>query len=140
MEFSSVTVSYLVHATEDAVRLEGKIEEVLGIRKEEFQFDRTEGHYGNEVIFAKAHLIGSRAKEVSGVILSKIDTASRKALSGRLELSVDEHDALYLRLDRQSLGDKLKVSDEEPIRIKMKPKFRFGGRDKMIEEYRATLR
>ncbi len=53
---------------------------------------------------------------------------------------MDEHDALYLRIDRQSIDRELVISDEEPIRVKLKPKFRVGGRASMKEGYGEMIR
>ncbi|MCL5067309.1 MAG: hypothetical protein M1368_03020 [Thaumarchaeota archaeon] len=131
-------MSYFIHSTEDEARLEASVDAALGIKQGELQFDKIEGHFGNEMRFAKARLTGKRASEVSVRILANLTKSARKTLMDRLEQSVDEHDAFYLRLDRQSMDGNLNISDEEPIRIKLKPKFR-ESRSRMIESYRKAL-
>lgn len=111
----------------------------LGLEESEFRYDKIHGHFGNEMKFAIAHLTGKRANDVSAQIFSCLSASAKKALAARLEQSVDEHDALFLRLDRQTIERNLSISDEEPVRVKLKPKTRAGGRSKMIEFYREKL-
>ncbi|MDG6996294.1 MAG: hypothetical protein JRN52_10260 [Nitrososphaerota archaeon] len=139
LEFTSVTVSYFIHSTEDESRLVESVRSALGLEESEFRYDRIHGHFGNEMKFAIAHLIGKRANDVSVQIFSRLSPSAKRSLSARLEQSVDEHDALFLRLDRQTIKRSLSISDEEPVRVKLKPKIRAGGRSKMIEFYREKL-
>ena len=94
------------------------------------------GYYGNEMLSVKAHIIGGRAQEVAHLLLNSLSKNAKSLLISEIEKSMDEHDSLYLRLDRQSLNDQnISFADEEPIRIKLKPKGRFGGRASMKQEY-----
>ena len=141
MEFSSVTVSFFVHSTEDEPRLLKSVQERLGIQEEEISKEKMEGFFGNEIISFRAHIIGKRAQPVSNLIFNSLSKPARSLLLSEIDKSLDEHDSLYLRLDRQSLGDpEISLSDEEPIRVKLKPKSRFGGRLSMKEQYVELIR
>ena len=126
-----MTLSYLIHSSEDTDKLHRIVCEALGINDAEIMKESLEGHYGNDIGFAKAHLTGKRAKEVVQRISLELSEKSRKELLAQLDISMDEHDALYLRLDRQSMGSGLSLSDQEPIRVKIKFKFRIDDHDLM---------
>jgi RNA binding exosome subunit len=140
VEFASVTISFFIHSTEDETLVEQEVSQTFGLHPGEVSFDKVQGHFGNQMLFAKAHLTGTRAAAVSAVILGKLSERAKSQLEAEIERSTDEHDALYLRLDRQSLSDGLGISDEEPLRVKLKPKVRAGGRGAMIEAYKEMLK
>jgi RNA binding exosome subunit len=136
LEFSSVTVSFFIHSTEDELRFMETIRCRLSIQEEEMTKEKILGYFGNEIISVKAHIISRRAQEVAYLILKSLSKNAKSLLLAEIENSLDEHDSLFLRLDRQSLNDsEISLSDEEPIRIKLKPKSRFGGRTSMKQEY-----
>lgn len=139
LDLSSVTISFFMHSTEDQQRLLATIKSVLGLLDEEIQTEKLEGHFRNEIVSAKAHVTGSRAREVSRVLLGNLSETSRKNLAQELDRSVDEHEALHLRIDRQSLHGSLELSDVEPIKVKIKPRMRIGGRNSMIQRYRELI-
>src|ERR1700730_11563683 len=116
LDFSSISVSFLIHSTEDADRLMRGIREGLAIKEEEISIDKIQGYFGNEIISVKAHVTGPRTRNVANQIFSKLSKSAREMLITELEKSMDEHDALYVRIDRQMLGTgEIYFSDEEPI-------------------------
>ena len=140
LDFSSVTVSFFVHSTEDEDRLMELVKNRLGIDETEITEEKITGYFGNEMTSVRAHIIGKRAQVVASQIFELLSKPARVTILSEIEKSLDEHDSLYLRLDRQSLKDDfLSVSDEEPIRIKLKPKNRFGGRVSMMQEYKELI-
>jgi RNA binding exosome subunit len=141
LEFSSVTVSFFIHSTEDEPKLLNAVRARLSIQDEEMTKERLLGYFGNEIVFVRAHIIGRRAQSVSHLILKSLTKTARFATLSEIEKSLDEHDSLYLRLDRQTINDpEISLSDEEPIRVKLKPKSRFGGRTSMKEQYEELIR
>ncbi len=141
LEFSSVTVSFFVHSTEDEPRLLETVQARLGIQEEEMKKEKILGYFGNEIVSVRAHIIGQRTQTISDLIFSSLSKTARTLLLSEIDKSLDEHDSLYLRLDRQSLSDpEISLSDDEPIRVKLKPKSRFGGRSSMKEEYEELIR
>jgi len=140
LEFASVTVSFFVHSTEDSERLLSLISEKLGLAPEELKTESVEGYYGNAIVSVKAHITGKRAREVALGILRSLSKRAKQQILSELKKSMDEHDALYLRIDRQSINREIALSDEEPIRVKLKPKFRVGGHNSMKEGYEELIR
>jgi RNA binding exosome subunit len=89
--------------------------------------------------WAKSRIIGQEADNVSRSILAKLQSQSKVVIVTELEKCIDEHDSLYLRLDRQLLDQSLVLGSEEPIRIKFKLKNGFANREKTRELYRELL-
>ncbi len=138
--FASVTISFFIHSTEDEVRLIQNVSKALGISKDSIVLDNLQGHHGNTLRSAKAHIIGNEANRISKYILGTLDVPSKSTVVSELEKSVDEHDALYLRLDRQLVSQKLALSAEEPIRVKLKPRNRFENRRAIKDAYLELLK
>jgi RNA binding exosome subunit len=138
-DFASVTLSFLIHATEDESRLLRQVSSSFGVPQEKIQLEVLEGYYGNYLRLAKIHVTGKEANILSDSIFVRLDRESRRALLLELEKSVDQHDSLYLRIDRQLLGERLTLGSEEPIRIKLKPKNRHGNRISVRNRYRELL-
>jgi RNA binding exosome subunit len=139
-QVSSITISYFIHSTEDEERLNSAVCKAFGLEPREISFTCAEGHYGNRLVYAKAHLVGERASEVYESVSQSLTDSAHVQLGTLIERSIDEHDALYLRFDRQNLNGGLALSDEEPIRLKVKPRFRKGGKSIMASMYRRDLR
>ncbi|SRR5579863_3903866 len=137
-EFISVTVSFFIHSTEEEKRLVKEVSSALGFPDRLFVLENLEGHYGNLLYAAKAHLTGRDANTVAKRLFRALDPNSKKALIPDLKKNIDEHDALYLRLDRQTIPQSLEISSEEPIRVKVKPKSQFRSK-KGIENAYAEL-
>jgi RNA binding exosome subunit len=140
MDFSSVTVTLFVHSTEDEDLLMKSITEKFGLQESEITREKISGHYGNEIISIRAHIIGARANDLANRILASLSSAARLSVHSEIERSLDEHDSLFFRLDRQTLGgSSISLSDDEPIKIKFKPKNRSGGRKFMKEQYEELM-
>jgi len=141
LDFSSVTISFYIHSTEDEDRLRRLVIERLGLDSSELEAEKIVGHFGNEILSIRAHAIGARATVIAARIIEQLSNTARVSTRAEIEKALDEHDSLYIRLDRQSLQDPLlSISDEEPIRIKLKPRSRFGGRQNMKREYEELIR
>jgi len=141
MDFSSVTLSFFVHSTEDGDRLLEEIRRRIELKDDEISREIITGYFGNEIISVKARIIGERAQSIAVRILSLLSKTARSEMRTEIEKSLDEHDSLYLRLDRQTLWDSsLSISDQEPLRIKLKPRTRSGGRISMKEQYEELLK
>jgi RNA binding exosome subunit len=139
VEFASVTISFFIHSTEDPDSLISNVSERLRLASGDLQTETVEGHYGNTIICAKAHITGRRAQEVAVTVLHDLSRDAKSKVLLEMEKSMDEHDALFLRIDRQRIDREINLSDEEPIRVKLKPKFRSGGRVSMKERYQELI-
>ena len=98
------------------------------------------GITGIQLFLLEAHIIGKRRPGVATLILRDLSKGAKKQVLSELDKSMDEHDSLYLRIDRQSIVRELTLSDEEPVRVKLKPKFRVGGRVSMKASYEEMIR
>lgn len=141
MEFSSVTVSFLVHSTENGDRLFRQVESRFDLGSNDLAKENMTGHFGNQLISVKAHIIGQRVQEVARKIVQSLSNSSKAIIVSEIEKSLDEHDSLFLRIDRQTLDEaSLALSDDEPIRVKLKPRTRYGGRQSMKSQYEELLK
>jgi RNA binding exosome subunit len=134
----AVEVSYLVQATEDLERIDLCVKSTLGIVsvREELQL---EGHFGNALSRVCYHLTGEEAARVVEELARGLTAGARHELAQTLQRSVDEHSALYLRLDKQQLmGGRMVPGMSDPIRVKIKPRLYLvkGG---AAEFYRRVM-
>jgi RNA binding exosome subunit len=121
-EIQSVEVSFFIQATEDEERVRGNVGRFLGIAQVPEE-DELEGHFGNRILHVRWHLTGEEAWGCFRTLLSVLGGDGRKELLANLAFHLDEHRALYLRLNKQALMDGVGViSDADPVRIRIKPR------------------
>ncbi len=118
----SVELSYLLHATEDPEKVRtavaGLLSAVVHAETEEM-----EGHFGNKIARVRYHLTGSEAGTAVANLAALMPAPMKAEVSARLREMIDEHSALFLRLDKQRLV--LGILEEgslDPVRIKVKPR------------------
>ncbi len=134
----SVEVSYLVHATEDGDRLGKAVRERLKIGPTA-EIEDLEGHFGNRILRARHHLTGEDASLALASLSSSLTAEARRELLGNLAAMIDEHSALYVRLDKQSfLAGGLSLSNADPVRVRVKPRL-FIVRGGAAEFFREAL-
>ena len=118
----SVEATYYVHATEDPAKFAPVMEALLG-RGAEPEREEMEGHYGNRILRVRYHLVGEEANSAFSSLVNGMDAAAKKELMGALEQAVDEHGALYVRLDKQLLlSGKAAMGRGDSVRIRVKPR------------------
>ncbi len=134
----SVEVAYLVHATEDPGKVEGAVVSLLGAKAEPV-LERLEGHFGNEILRARLHLIGDEAGRAFDSLASRLPQEVRKEVIADLESFLDEHSALFLRFDKQSLvSGSVALGSADAVRVKVKPR-RFMLKDGAAELYARLI-
>lgn len=118
----SVEVTYLIHATEDQQKVEESIAEVLAIKVQPV-IERLEGHFGNEILSVRLHLIGEEATEAFKGVVARLPKDLRVGLVSNIREFLDEHSALYLRLDKQRMVvGTLALGSGDTVRLKVKPR------------------
>jgi RNA binding exosome subunit len=118
----SVEATCLVHATEDSGKLETAILELLGTQAKP-DLERLEGHYGNEILRARLHLTGEEAEKAFETLVGRIPPSVRQELLADLPSHIDEHSALFLRFDKQSLvSGSVVMGSSDAVRVKVKPR------------------
>ncbi len=121
-EIQSVEISCFIHATEDLERVCRALEERFGLSLHP-QLEDLEGHFGNRIISVRYLLTGEEAMTAFRGIVSFMGPERVRELLEGLELALDEHKALFIRLSKQDLlrGSAV-LSQVDPIRIKVKPR------------------
>jgi len=119
----SVEVSYFLQMTEDEERVKRAVAVLLG-RDPPVEREVLDGHFGNAIVWVRNHLTGEVAELALSEIVSHIDRTEVDAIIGDLESMIDEHNALFLRLNKQVLVMRQSAvrSSADPIRVKLKPR------------------
>lgn len=118
----SVEVSYFLHATEDAERVNRSVAAALGISSEP-EVEELEGHFGNRISHVRFHVTGPEATAMVKGFGARLSKDVREEVVSGLSQGMDEHSALFLRLDKQALVEgRLALSDADPVRMKVKPR------------------
>jgi RNA binding exosome subunit len=118
----SVEVSYLVHATEDQKKVEEALDRLLAVEVQPV-IERLEGHFGNEILSVKLHLTGEEAAKAFQNVVASLSKHLRAELVANVGAFLDEHSALFLRLDKQRLvSGTLALGSGDSVRLKVKPR------------------
>ncbi len=118
----SVEVTYLVHATEDPERIGASVSRLTGVPSEP-GLEHLEGHFGNKITKARVRLTGDDATRAFQNMVALMPHAMRKSILADIASFLDEHSALFLRLDKQFLvSGSLALGSRDSIRVKVKPR------------------
>ncbi|MDA4123050.1 MAG: hypothetical protein OK456_07725 [Thaumarchaeota archaeon] len=121
-EIQSVEVSCFIQATEDEDRVTGNIRMSLGIDQAPEE-ETLDGHFGNRILRVRWHLTGEDGWRCFGAFVSLLGKEGRGALLGDLSGHIDEHRALYVRLNKQALmAGRGEIADSDPVRVRVKPR------------------
>ncbi len=134
----SVEVTYFVHATEDGAKVANSVSALLGIDPPPVE-EVMDGHFGNRITRVRYHITGEDAAKVFGRLATGLDPSARKEIGRALGDFMDEHSALYLRLDKQRIvAGRLVLSTTDSVRVKVKPRL-FAIREGAYEFYRTAI-
>jgi hypothetical protein len=132
------------HATEDTKKVYTALKNLIGsetLEEVEASREKLEGHYGNPMIFMKGkvyrkHLI----RKILKTILEGLNRRDKQKIFYYLEKYIDSEGSFYLRLSKQEayLG-KIKLSEADPIRIRVKLAIPAKQKDKILEAYRSLI-
>ena len=118
----SVEVSYFTQATEDGERVNKTVASFFGINSSPEETPM-EGHFGNSIVGVRYHVTGTEASDVFERLVSSLSSVVREEVKRDIPRLVDEHSALYLRLDKQEiLGGRAVLSGTGAVRVKVKPR------------------
>jgi RNA binding exosome subunit len=122
-EVQSLEVSYFLQATEDEGKVRQAVRGLIGVEVSQ-ERQLLEGHYGNAIVWVRCHPTGEEAKKALLEIFSHMREDVKRSVLADLGPSLDEHNALYIRLSKQVLvmqGNAV-PADSVPIRVKVKPR------------------
>jgi len=139
MKFSSVEITWMIHATEDGEKVVKKMLELFPLSYDNMKSFNLEGHFGNPVLLYKARLTGDKASKFVDTLFSSLRDIDKKVLESELSEHLDEHGDFYIRIDKQLLCEgKIGLSEKDAIRIKLKSKSNSKLHDK-LSYYRGLL-
>jgi RNA binding exosome subunit len=138
LELGGVTISVVIHATEDKDKVISKIVKVLSLNSARFQEFNTRGHWGNQIVLLNLSMGQTLAGKILKTIYTSLGDNKKTAFLSSLEHSMDEKYNLYVRIDKQSIcREEISLSDQDSIKIKFRPsKFRQSNKS---ETYRELL-
>jgi RNA binding exosome subunit len=138
LELGGVTISVVIHATEDKDKVISKIVKVLSLNSARFQEFNTRGHWGNQIVLLNLSMGQTLAGKILKTIYTSLGDNKKTAFLSSLEQSMDEKYNLYVRIDKQSIcREEISLSDQDSIKIKFRPsKFRQSNKS---ETYRELL-
>ena len=118
----SLEVTYFVHATEDRVKIERAVARLLG-QEPNPETEALEGHFGNQIARIRVHLTGEGAASGFSRLVGSLPAGVIDQLVAELGSHLDEHSALFVRLDKQSLvSGSVSLGTSDPVRVKVKPR------------------
>jgi RNA binding exosome subunit len=118
----SLEVTYLVHATEDPERLERALSGLLQTSAKP-ELELLEGHFGNTITRVRVHLTGDEASEALMHVVRSMPVSLKKQILSDISSYLDEHNAFFLRLDKQRLvTGSAALGPGDAVRLKVKPR------------------
>ncbi len=135
MDFVNAEINVVVHATEDKDIIIDSLRNVLLLDTEKIEIISSEGHWGNKILLMRLWVFGHDSSDLLKKIFSSLIYYDKEILSN-IENFVDDKGYLYLRLDKQKLcKKKIRLGDNDSIRLKFKPVRKFKNLD-IVDEYR----
>lgn len=135
MDFVNAEINVVVHATEDKDIIIDSLRNVLLLDTEKIEIVSSEGHWGNQILLMRLWVFGHDSSDLLKKIFSSLIYYDKEILSS-IENFVDDKGYLYLRLDKQKLcKKKIRLGDNDSIRLKFKPVRKFKNLD-IVDEYR----
>jgi len=118
----SIEISFVVHSTEDEDRIKNSVRRLVGWEAEMNQ-EKLDGHHGNKILKISIHATGNVAAAVFERIVAGFSRESKREIASSMRMMMDEHSALYLRLNKQSLVcGRIELGGNETVRVKVKPR------------------
>lgn len=138
LSLSSVEIRLLVHSTEDDEKIIKRLSRISLVAEEKFERINMIGHFKNPILLVQVNLKGIQAESSIKEIFRRIKKSEKKILLINMINQIDEHGKLYLRIDKQSIFlRKIKLSENDPIRIKIKP--RNKDMKNIIQIYKSII-
>ncbi|MDG6963911.1 MAG: hypothetical protein JRN16_02920 [Nitrososphaerota archaeon] len=128
----SLHVACFIHQTEDEEKVEGALAWLVGSGAPP-EAEALEGHFGNAIRRVELNLTGKEAEAGLRQALSRMPRTVAEEISGEISSRMDEHGALFIRLDKQQLVlGRVALGSADSVRLKVKPRVdivRGGARE-----------
>jgi RNA binding exosome subunit len=132
-----VIIEVILHATENSKKIFDPIFELFQITEDEFTIERTLGHYGNTILFAKTTLTKKRAEEFIKKLASKITSTQMNELIENIDMYF-ESTSLFLRISKNEIVRK-EINLQQNNAIKIKIKMPVYKKDQISKKYIELL-
>jgi RNA binding exosome subunit len=125
----SLDVSYILHETEDAEKVNSVVSMLVGSETSP-QVEILTGHFGNSIRRMSYRLHGDDATASFTRVIGRLPDALKRGLVKEIDEMLDEHSSLFLRFDKQLLvKGELAIGTSDVVRLKVKPRaFMIRGR------------
>lgn len=134
----SLELTYFVHETEDPERIRAAVSDLLSLPSA-VVYEKLSGHFGNAILRGKVHLNGDEAGTAFRRVVAALPRSLRESVAAEIGSFLDEHSALFLRLDKQALvSGTLSLGSGDPVRLKVKPRL-YLVKGSAPEFYRGLL-
>ncbi len=121
-QIQSLDVSFLLHATEDLEKVSAAVAAIFGTGAPADVEEMT-GHFGNSIRKVSFSLHGEDATASFARLAERLPESLRAELTRDMDRFIDEHSALFLRLDKQRLVEgELGLGSGDAVRLKVKPR------------------
>ncbi len=128
----TVEVSYFLHATEDMARVSSAVSELVGAGAPP-EVEEMTGHFGNVIRRVTFRSHGAQAAESFARLAERFPPELKAEVVKEMDLFLDEHSSLFLRLDKQKfLGGEFVRGSKDAIRIRVKPRAFMKGEARAI--------
>ncbi len=118
----SLDVSFLLHATEDLEKVSLAVGAIIGVDAPA-EVEEMTGHFGNRIRRVSFRLHGEDATASFFRLARRLPEPLKAELTRDMDRFLDEHSALFLRLDKQSLVEgELRLGSGDAVRLKVKPR------------------
>jgi hypothetical protein len=114
-----VTVEVIIHATEDEKKIFDSFFDVFGLEESEFAKEHLVGHYENPIIFLRAKITKSKAKNFIKKLVSSLPEDQISEVIANIENRIQDS-MLHLRLGKQELVKRnLVLQENDAVKVKI---------------------
>jgi RNA binding exosome subunit len=120
-KIAKVTVSAIVHATEDPDKIMSAMQGIDSQTEGRMERRKASGHYGNEIQTVRLNISNkSRAESFFDHFWKRLSLLDRTEMIDNLDDYLDESGHLHVRIDKQeAVNRKMVLGQTEPIRIEI---------------------
>ncbi len=114
-----ISIDIIVHATEDTSKILQALQDVLGLDKNNFAVEQTDGHYKNPITMLSADILKEQAQSLMKRLRGGLPARQVEKLTEEIEERIADS-RLYLRLGKQELlGGELVLMEGGTIKLRI---------------------
>ncbi|MDX1596532.1 MAG: RNA-binding domain-containing protein [Nitrosopumilaceae archaeon] len=114
-----ITVSTIIHATEDDTKIIESFEEFFGLNQKQIMLQKLTGHFDNPIIMVTIKLTKKTAREFLNRLNKLLSKSQIEEISEGIEDRI-ENSTLHIRLSKQDfIKRKIEFREKDSIKIKI---------------------